>query len=93
MLALKMTATVIVEWQHPDRQPSTQSKHYEYTTTEMSVEYWANDNGARFNEGLSECLNNIIEMTAWDLAPDQSLSLASAAANLRRWLTSTPEIN
>jgi hypothetical protein len=71
MLALRMTATLTVDWQTPDRKPSIQSKRYQYTTIEMPMDYWIRDGGATFDSGLSDCLNGLVEMMGWDLAPDR----------------------
>jgi hypothetical protein len=71
MLALRMTATLIVDWQTADRNPSIQSKRYQYTTIEMPMDYWIRDGGATFDSGLSDCLNGLVEMMGWDLAPDR----------------------
>jgi hypothetical protein len=66
-----MTATLIIDWHTLNRKPPIQTQQYQCTTTEMPMDYWIREGGVRFEYELSECLNRLVEMMAWDLAPDR----------------------
>ena len=68
-MALRMTATLYAEWNREKRTPRKDRRLYTKTTAEMPVEYWLSSDGAAFDAGFTECIDEIVQMMAWDLAP------------------------
>jgi hypothetical protein len=70
-MALRMTATLYAEWNREKRTPRKDRRLYTKTTAEMPVEYWLSSDGAAFDAGFTECIDEIVQMMAWDLAPPE----------------------
>jgi hypothetical protein len=69
MLALRMTASLFVEWRQTEGEPRNETRQYQYATAEMPVDFWLSDDGAPFDSALTECVEKIVQMMYWDLAP------------------------
>ena len=69
MLALRLTASLFVEWRPDGTEPRTEERQYQYTTSEMPVDFWLSEDGAPFDRAFTECIAKIVQMMYWDLAP------------------------
>ena len=68
-LSLRLTATIYAEWNRDKETPRSVKRRYMRTTTEMPIEDWLSDKGAAFDAGFSSCIEQIVQMMIWDLAP------------------------
>jgi hypothetical protein len=71
-LALRITATLDAEWNRHRKTPRRDKRSYVKTTAEMPVDYWLSNNGAAFDAGFTECIEEIVQMMAWDLVSPNS---------------------
>lgn len=72
MFALRMVGAIYVETRAGGESKEAESREYEYITAEMPVDYWLSDEGAPFDQALTEGVRKIALMMAWDLAGTHS---------------------
>ncbi len=71
LLALRITALLVIERNNPTAVSHTFTRRYTYETSKMPIEYWLNDSGRPLDEGFSECIRKLSMMMAWDLVPSR----------------------
>lgn len=69
LLALRITALLVIERNNQTAVSHTFTRRYTYETSKMPIEYWLNDGGRPLDEGFSECIRKVSMMMAWDLVP------------------------
>lgn len=67
-LALRMTASMKVTWNAGKRSRATQTNEYEDETGKEQADEWIDNDGARFDEGVTRCIDRISQRMARDLA-------------------------
>jgi len=75
-LALRMTASMTVTWNAGKTAQATQTNEYEYETGEEQADEWTFNDGARFDEGVTQCIDRISQRMARDLAAGTALPKA-----------------
>ena len=67
-LSLRMVVTLDARWPRSKSGPRKQSRQYRYETARMPVAYFLASDGLGFERALTECVDEISTMIAWDLA-------------------------
>lgn len=72
-LAIRIKATMTVEWNRQRRTPRTDKMKFVYTSEQLPVEDWLRDDGAEFDAALTDGIAQIgRDMEAWLTAPAQA---------------------
>lgn len=77
-LSLRLRATMTVTWDRTAKKPKTQVNEYEYETAREEVAEWLAEDGARFDSGISDCIDRIGRAMLRDLAVDDAATTAQA---------------
>lgn len=76
-LSLRLRATMTVTWNRTARKPTTQTNRYDYETAREAVADWLADDGARFDSGISDCVERIGRAMVRDLTDHGATATAS----------------
>ncbi len=76
-LSLRLRATMTVTWNRTAKKPTTQTNRYEYETAREAVADWLADDGARFDSGISDCVDRIGRAMVRDLTDHGATATAS----------------
>lgn len=69
LLALRITALLVIERNNQTAVSHTFTRRYSYETSKMPIEYWLSDGGRPLDDAFSECIRKVSMMMAWDLVP------------------------
>lgn len=67
-LSLRMTASLFAEWDRDKGWPSVAHRWYSYTTSEMPIEEWVNNEGEAIEVAFTECITELAAMIVDDVA-------------------------
>lgn len=71
-VALRISGSMTVVWNHGRAKPTTQRNEYQYETAQDQVNQWLLNDGQRFDQGVSECIDRIAQRMVGDLTTGTS---------------------
>ncbi len=67
MLSLIIIAEMKTFWGFEDEKPTVQTNQYQYETTHEAAKNWLANEGVRFSQGITECVDRVAGYMARDL--------------------------
>jgi len=75
MLSLIIIAEMKTFWGFEDEKPTVQTNQYQYETTHEAAKNWLANEGVRFSQGITECVDHVAGYMARDLGQTRQSQL------------------